>query len=238
MTVMSLILGLTFIGIGFLVKAVPDLIAGYNTMSKEQKANVDIQGLSSFMRNVFIVIGLVIIAGNFLSRLFGFPMIASSLNFIIPFVGIPFAIVKAQKFDHNKQGSKAKMVYVVVGFVVLFVTGLLYYGTTPAKIEINGESIHISGMYGIELKGSDIQEITMREKLPSIIIRTNGFSFGSSNKGNFRLEEIGKCKLFLQSESGPYLVMIKKNGEKIILNRKNKIETEQVFENIKTMINK
>jgi len=91
-------------------------------------------------------------------------MIASSLNFIIPYVGIPFAIVKAQKFDHNKPGSKSKMTYFVLGFVVLFVAALLYYGTTPAKIEIN--------------------------------------------------------------------------GEKIILNRKNKTETERVFENIKTLINK
>jgi len=238
MTVMSLNLGLFFIGFGFLLKAFPDLIAGYNTMSKEQKANVDIQGLSSFMRNVFIVIGLVIIAGNFLLRLMGFPMIASSLIFIVLCVGIPLAIVKAQKFDHNQRGSKSKMTYFVLGFVVLFVAGLLYYGTTPAKIEINGESIHISGMYGIELTGIDIHEITMREKLPSIIIRTNGFSFGSSNKGNFKLEEYGKCKLFLQSESGPYLVIIKKNGEKIILNRKNKTETERVFESIKTLINK
>jgi len=238
MTVMSLNLGLFFIGLGFLVKAVPDLIAGYNTMSKEQKVNVDILGLSTFMRNVLIVIGLIIIAGNFLLRLLEFPMIASLLTFIVPFVGIPFLIVKAQKFDHNKQGSKSKMTYFVLGFVVLFAAGLLYFGTTPAKIEINGESIHITGMYGIELTGSDIQKITMREKLPSIIMRTNGFSFGSSNKGNFKLEEYGQCKLFLQSENGPYIILIEKNGGKIILNRKNKTETEQVFENIKTLINK
>jgi hypothetical protein len=235
---MSLNLGLFFIGFGFLLKAFPDLIAGYNTMTKEQKANVDIRGLSTFMRNVLIVIGLVIIAGNFLLRLVGFPLIASSLTFVVPFVGIAFLLVKAQKFDHNNQGSKSKMTYFVLGFVVLSVLGLLYYGTTPAKIEINGASIHITGMYGIELTGSDIQEITMREKLPSIIKRTNGFSFGSSNKGNFKLEEFGKCKLFLQSDNGPYLVLIEKNGEKIILNRKNKTEAEKVFENIKTLINK
>ena len=166
---MNLNLGLFFIGLGFLVKAFPDLIAGYNTMSKEQKANVDIQGLSSFMRNVLIVIGLVIIAGNFLLHLVGFPMIASSLTFIVPFVGIAFFIVKAPKFDHNKPGSKSKMTYFVLGFVVLIVAVLLYVGTTPAKIEINGDSIHITGIYGIEITGSDIQEITLREKLPSII---------------------------------------------------------------------
>ncbi len=111
---MNLNLGLFFIGLGFLVKAVPNLIAGYNTMNKEQKANVDIQGLSTFMRNVFIVIGLVIIAGNFLLRLLEFPMIASSLTFIVPFVGITFVIVKSPKFDHNKQFTRSKMVYVVL----------------------------------------------------------------------------------------------------------------------------
>jgi len=235
---MNLNLGLFFIGLGFLLKAFPDLIAGYNTMTKEQKANVDIRGLSTFMRNVLILIGLVIIAGNFLLRLVGFPMIASTLTFIVPFVGIAFLLVKAQKFDHNKPDSKSKMTYFVLGFVVLIVAVLLYVGTTPAKIEINGDSIQITGMYGIELKGGDIQEITMREKLPSIIKRTNGFSFGSSKKGNFKLEEFGKCKLFLQSVSGPYLFLIKKNGEKIILNHKNRAETELVFENIKTLINK
>jgi hypothetical protein len=44
------------IGIGFLVKSSPDLIAGYNTMPKEEKKNIDIEGLSTFMRNGLITI--------------------------------------------------------------------------------------------------------------------------------------------------------------------------------------
>jgi len=47
--VVMIIIGLFFIGIGFIVKYQPDLIAGYHTMSHEKKKNVDIAGLSAFM---------------------------------------------------------------------------------------------------------------------------------------------------------------------------------------------
>ena len=61
MTCFYLIYGLFFIGIGFAVKAVPDLIAGYNTMTKEQKEQVDIKGLSTHLRNSLVGMGLLII---------------------------------------------------------------------------------------------------------------------------------------------------------------------------------
>lgn len=63
MTSLFLILGLFFMGIGFAVKAFPDLIAGYNTLTKAQKENIDIKGLSTHIRNSLIVMGLLIIIG-------------------------------------------------------------------------------------------------------------------------------------------------------------------------------
>jgi hypothetical protein len=47
----SWITGIIPIVIGFLVKAAPNLIADYNTMTKEQKKKVDIDGLSSLLNN-------------------------------------------------------------------------------------------------------------------------------------------------------------------------------------------
>ena len=44
-----LITAFILIGLGVLVKRFPILIAGYNTMSKEEKMNVDVKGLSAFM---------------------------------------------------------------------------------------------------------------------------------------------------------------------------------------------
>ncbi len=54
--VIILIIGIKLIGIGFLVKAAPEMIAGYNTMPAEKKKNTDVKGLSSFMRNGLIII--------------------------------------------------------------------------------------------------------------------------------------------------------------------------------------
>ncbi|MGV8091293.1 MAG: DUF3784 domain-containing protein [Mangrovibacterium sp.] len=72
MDILNLIVGLFMIGIGFLVKSAPDLIAGYNTMPQDKKKNVDIEGLSTFMRNGLITIGLSIIIGYYLFKWIGF----------------------------------------------------------------------------------------------------------------------------------------------------------------------
>lgn len=103
MDLLNLIVGLFMIGIGFLVKSAPDLIAGYNTMSKDKKKNVDIEGLSTFMRNGLITIGLSIIIGYFLFKWIGFTMIANSMILIVISVGVTLLLLKAQKFNHNKK---------------------------------------------------------------------------------------------------------------------------------------
>ena len=88
--------------LGLLVKKFPNMIAGYNTMTKEQQRNVNINGLSSHIRNCFIVIGFVIIIVSLLSILFNFNKVAI---FVIPvslIVMLPYLLIKAQKFDRNK----------------------------------------------------------------------------------------------------------------------------------------
>lgn len=71
MAILIISFGLFMIGLGFLIKKYPNLIAGYNTMSKERKEQVDITGLSTFMCNGFIIIGLLCIGGYSLFKLIG-----------------------------------------------------------------------------------------------------------------------------------------------------------------------
>ncbi len=84
--------GLGIIASGFLLKIFPILIAGYNTMTKEQKQNVDIKGFSSFLRNVLIVMGLGVIIFCFLlswNWAFG----------IIILGGIIYLLIGGQKYN-------------------------------------------------------------------------------------------------------------------------------------------
>ena len=68
--------GVFLIVVGLLVKRFPMLIAGYNTMPAEKKKNVDIAGLSSFMRRHLVI--------------------------YLP-VYVVWMLVRAQRYDHNKQ---------------------------------------------------------------------------------------------------------------------------------------
>jgi hypothetical protein len=89
---------------GFLVKAFPGLIAGYNSMSEKQKENVDIKGLSSCMRNGLVAIGLVIIGSYFLFRRIGlgekeYALISAALIIIDAAVLMVFA----RRYDYNNR---------------------------------------------------------------------------------------------------------------------------------------
>lgn len=237
MDILILIVGLFMIGIGFLVKSAPDLIAGYNTMPKDKKKNVDIEGLSTYMRNGLITIGLSIIIGYYLFKWIGFTTIANSMILIVTLVGVTILLINAQRFDHNKN-KKTKLTYFVLGLVILFVIGLLIFGSIPSKTIFKNDTIRFSGMYGFEINKTEIENIELTDKIPTINVRTNGFSFGTIKKGYFNLDKFGKSRLLIHSDMPPYLILSKNNGDKIIINFKDKIETENIYNKIKTLTDK
>ena len=174
MDILNLIVGLFMIGIGFLVKSAPDLIAGYNTMSKDKKKNVDIEGLSTFMRNGLITIGLSIIIGYYLFKWIGFTMIANSMILIVTLIGVTILVINAQKFDHNKT-KKTKLTYSILGLVFLFVIGLITYGFIPSKTIYSNDKIRFSGMYGFEISIGEIENVELSNVSirPSTYCHTN-----------------------------------------------------------------
>lgn len=235
MDILNLIVGLFMIGIGFLVKSAPDLIAGYNTMPKDKKKNVDIEGLSTFMRNGLITIGLSIIIGYYLFKWVGFTMIANSMILIVTLVGVTILVINAQKFDHNKT-KKTKLTYFILVLVFLFVIGLMTYGFIQSKTIYGSDTIRFSGMYGFEISISEIDNVELSDTLPTIKLRTNGFSFGSVKKGFFNLDKLGKSRLIIHSDNAPYLTISKNNGDRIIINFKDRIETEKIYNKLKALI--
>jgi hypothetical protein len=94
--------GILFIGVGFLVKAFPNILAGYNTMSKKEKANVDIENLSSFARNSLVGVGIALIFAELVMHFLSVTDWADYVNFPIIIGGVIFMLIGAQKYDHNK----------------------------------------------------------------------------------------------------------------------------------------
>ena len=215
------------------------LISGYNTMSKEKKAKVDVESLAKLMGFygyingiVFLVVGVLyaldIKAGGILS--IGF--------FVISTV---YLLIKAQKYDGNlfdeegqirKGAGKELMIpAIIVSVVMVGVAILLVFSLQPTKLTYLDEGLEVHGMYGEVYAWDSMEKVELLETLPNIEMRTNGSGLGSHLKGHFRTTEYGSLKLFVNAQVPPF-VYLESDGEIVIFNLENKQLTQEAYEEI------
>ena len=86
-----------FIIIGILIKygKMYFLIAGYNTMTKEEQEKVDIVGISNVFRNAMFGMAFVIIFGYFASRHFENENIEIATFVAATVIGIPYLLIES-----------------------------------------------------------------------------------------------------------------------------------------------
>lgn len=96
----TIFLGISFIAISILINLFPNLIAGYNTLSQKERENVKTNGLSRFMLIGFTIMGVVIIAGHFISQLMEAPSLSKNLNLFVILSGAVIFIIFGQRFKN------------------------------------------------------------------------------------------------------------------------------------------
>lgn len=231
MNLFIIIFGLLFVALGFLLKAYPNLIVGYKV---GQNDNIDIKKLSVFLRNSFIVEGVLVIIGYYILKKGNLNTLAD-LIIMLPMLGLLFILPWAQHYDNNR--IKQNFTPITVITVTLFCVGIFTPGLFPARVTISAEAVSISGMYSTDINMSDIEKVELVKYLPRITMKTNGFALGAFCKGYFDLNKWGNCKLFLGPGAGPYLVITDKEGAKTIINNKDSTVTindySQIAEKIK-----
>ena len=215
------------------------LISGYNTMSKEKKANVDTAGLGRLMGifgyfngGVSLIMALVMALGF---RPVHTPAI---VLFVLSTI---LLLIKAQKYDGNiydqdgklrKGAGKEFIIPAVIGVVTLvFVGVLLFFSSQSTKVTVLEEGLEIQGMYGDLYTWESISNVELIEELPTIELRTNGSALGSKLKGHFRTTEMGSVKLFVDTDKPPYILLETDEGN-IIFNLDDERATEEIFKEI------
>lgn len=207
------------------------LISGYNTQSKEEKARVDIEELAKHMGRMCYLIALLIFTGVVVSEYFEM----SILPFVMILIVIVFGyFIYMQKFDHNKKSKTEIIVMIVIGFITFSVLIITFsFGNEPNKLIVKDEAIIIEGSYGVTLKKSDIKSIDIVDNIPEIKYRSNGYSDGASvKKGDFKLKDGEKVKLYIQSNEGPYIKIATVNFD-VYINYKDVSLTKKSFNNLK-----
>jgi hypothetical protein len=219
------------------------LISGYNTMSKDKKENVDVEGLARLL-GIYSYVG----GGGFILAgiMYGIGLEFFVQAAIILFVIMTFyMLIKAQKYDGNvydKEGKLRKRAWkqaAIPGAIVIvsliFVIVLFFFSLQATKVTFLEEGIKIHGMYGNVYEWETIETTLLKDELPTIEMRTNGSALGSKLKGYFRTKELGTVKLFVDKKKSPFIYLETSEG-KAIFNMDSEDETKDIFEEILSRI--
>jgi|TARA_B100001059_G_scaffold156980_1_gene156522 hypothetical protein len=99
-----LITAILFIFFGILIKygKMYFLIAGYNTMSKEEKEKYDIEGIANVFRNVMFGMAFIIILGALIGDLTKNGNLVNYSFCIAMATGIPYLLIKSNSKKYKK----------------------------------------------------------------------------------------------------------------------------------------
>ena len=135
-------------------------------------------------------------------------------------------------------GKKSLVRYISIGAVVVVLGAIGIMASIPPKLDVQADSFSTSGMYGITVPYNEVQSVELTDNIPKILNKTNGMDFfGFAFNGNFKVEGWGVCKLYMQKNEGPYVV-VKYNEKYLIYSINDKVKTEEAYKNLKEAINK
>lgn len=214
------------------------LISGYNTASKERKEQMDKEGLGQLVGNYMYFLGGMFVVA-FLLMWYKFEN-ASFFVFLIVILSSIYIMIKAQKYDKGafksdgsmKMGQKISIG--ITALVVVGAIGMVLYGLVPTKYVVNEDSLTIEGMYGDTISVQEMKKVELVESLPNIIVRTNGYAAMNVLKGHFKLEQLGKGKLFIRLDRPPYII-IHTDQMYYIINEPDGSKTKELYEKINNL---
>lgn len=211
MWVVVILLAGLFLLIGFSVTKsndAPYLLAGYNTMPEEQRANFDIENYLKIFRRFFTVLSVSIVAGFGLLEQLASAEAAFIFMTMLPIISFPYLVLKSKDFDHGSgKAKRMKSAYWgvgVMGIVFIGLIGLFYLGLADNNIKLREEALVIDGMYGQEVPYVNSKAVEVVDQLPEISMKTNGFALGGSRKGYFKTKD-GKQVKLLVNQAPPFL---------------------------------
>ena len=131
---------------------------------------------------------------------------------------------------------KQKTIAAILGFVILAVAGVFVLSVFSAtnketEVKIENGMISFSGQYGASYSLSELSEVQKADSIPPLGTKVNGASLGQVKKGDFKVEGLGTCRLYVQSENGPYL-LLKFKSATVIINFKDAQKTLSLYNSL------
>lgn len=230
-------MSLLFITIGFIVTEnnAQYLLAGYNTMSKEERIKVDIKSYISYLRKFHIFLGVSFFVIGTLLTYFADDTVAGIFTGIYPILAYVFFFISSYKYFKEVNSVKNKTgIFILLG-ALIFIIIIFQRGIKEDKLILHNNTLEIEGSYGEIITKKEIKSIELVSQKPKITLRTNGFAVGNIKKGYFKTDQGEKVKLILNGDNKPYILIIKLNRQKIYYSAK-KESNEKLLQKIKPLL--
>lgn len=193
------------------------LLLGYNTMSKEQREEFQLEAFLRLFKKFHLILGTSILVLGF-AILYGINETAFGLFIsIYPILAYLYLVSVSSKFYKSKSNSYTKLGVVILVISLVFVIGVMSFGLKESKIQIVDSTLVIEGMYGEKLPFETIASAQLINELPEISYKSNGFALGETRKGYFKLANGEQVKLFTSDEEGQLVELVTQTNEKIIV---------------------
>ncbi len=227
------LISLLFVAIGYIVneKNAKYLLAGYNSMSEEDRKQLDIKSFLPFFRKFHIFLGISLFIIFILINQLISSNTAGIFFAIYPILGYCYFILASDKYNGNKKASWSRMGVGILLLTLVFVISIIAYGFKENTISFDSDKIEFHGSYGEVVRREQIKSLELVERIPKITIRTNGFSLGEIRKGYFTSGMGEIVKLIINAEKSPLILFTKTNDKKIYYSSKSR-SNEELFTEI------
>lgn len=224
---------LLFLGVMIKYFKAYDLIAGYNTASPEVRRYAEEKGLGNFVGSWIITLGLIILAGGVAGRL-GYVWVELA-SWGVFTAALVYIVVRAQEFTPPGSRISPKIILAVSLVVVSLVVIPLVLSSLPPSITLEEQKIIISGAYGLEVPVNEVNSVELRDEIPAIKSKSNGLNVGPILKGDFMLQDLGRARLFIGSQTGPF-IFIRTGQRPIIINYSSPEKTVETYSMLKYQV--
>lgn len=223
-------LGLLLFSLGFIVttRNAKYLLSGYNTMTEDERKEVNIVEVVSFFRRFHIFLG----ASFLVAGLTLFYVVSSdAAGFFIaayPILAYIWFIWKSKTFYKKVNTGAYQAGIIVLICTLVFVMGLFGLGYRDNELLLTDKGIDISGMYGVKIKAEELVSIELISRSPATSARLNGFATGSIRKGIFKSAEGERIRLIVNDPQKPVVKIVPTKGRTIYYNSRNH-DSDEVF---------
>jgi len=128
---------------------------------------------------------------------------------------------------------------VVGGLALVLAASSFYFGFQPPTVRVDADALSVrNGVYRNTIPLTSIRTATLETGLPRIGLKTNGFGAGDTLRGNFRLDDWGITRLYINRDSPPFLVIRTVDNQYVVVNFKDPERTRMLYSELTAQIDR